>query len=361
MKIKSFITILLVASVLASASIVSAEQLPFYKSKQTIRIGMSGSLVYSLQTYLAEMGILPRDLITGYFGQITRIAVKIFQIKNGIEGVGVVGPKTKNKIRSLVLAADTAATRSTLQLSSPLLVATSSEIGRVVTVIATSSDSVKYSLAMKPDYDFKKLSKDIQNLVNERRDEIHLNPVYWEDELAMVAEDHSEDQAKDNLEITNRDIVCHYPIIRHEGFTKMGYSLKDRYASRNIDYRYGGENIAMVPVSKNLLYLYLASEPITKCIDVERFSPGQGTQEERTALFHSVLNRSKEAVKDRLPVNWVNREWRTDKEIAEIVVNGWMNSPGHRENILRKEYNLGGVGIASVNDDIVVTHNFASR
>jgi len=47
-------------------------------------------------------------------------------------------------------------------------------------------------------------------------------------------------------------------------------------------------------------------------------------------------------------------------EIADVVVNGWMNSTGHRQNILTPRYEKEGIGIA-INPDteaVLVTQNF---
>ncbi|HEC84342.1 MAG: hypothetical protein DRR19_06980 [Candidatus Parabeggiatoa sp. nov. 1] len=48
------------------------------------------------------------------------------------------------------------------------------------------------------------------------------------------------------------------------------------------------------------------------------------------------------------------------KKLAELAVAGWMNSPGHRENILRKEYTHLGVGGAVKGNIVKLTQNFAS-
>jgi uncharacterized protein YkwD len=49
----------------------------------------------------------------------------------------------------------------------------------------------------------------------------------------------------------------------------------------------------------------------------------------------------------------------TMEEIASQVVNGWMNSPGHRENILNARYDREGIGIAVSSDGkVYVTQNF---
>ncbi len=51
--------------------------------------------------------------------------------------------------------------------------------------------------------------------------------------------------------------------------------------------------------------------------------------------------------------------WSTADEIAERAVAGWMNSSGHRHNILTSRYEYEGIGVAFSSDDkIYVTENF---
>ncbi|MHB8163762.1 MAG: CAP domain-containing protein [Methanoregula sp.] len=51
--------------------------------------------------------------------------------------------------------------------------------------------------------------------------------------------------------------------------------------------------------------------------------------------------------------------WSTVDEIAERAVTGWMNSSGHRHNILTSRYEFEGIGVAFSSDDkIYVTENF---
>jgi uncharacterized protein YkwD len=48
------------------------------------------------------------------------------------------------------------------------------------------------------------------------------------------------------------------------------------------------------------------------------------------------------------------------QKLAELAVEGWMNSPGHRENILRQEYTHLGVGGTVKGNTVKLTQNFAS-
>jgi len=49
-------------------------------------------------------------------------------------------------------------------------------------------------------------------------------------------------------------------------------------------------------------------------------------------------------------------DWNTAEKIARQSVDGWMNSPGHRRNILEHEYGLTGLGVAIAADDSRLHH-----
>lgn len=51
--------------------------------------------------------------------------------------------------------------------------------------------------------------------------------------------------------------------------------------------------------------------------------------------------------------------WHTEESLARDIVDGWMASAGHRENILTSTYNKIGIGIGISQDDAVyATQNF---
>lgn len=67
-----------------------------------LREGMQGEDVKLLQQTLAtDPEIYPEGLVTGYFGPLTKGAVKRFQAKAGIEQVGSVGPQTLERINQI--------------------------------------------------------------------------------------------------------------------------------------------------------------------------------------------------------------------------------------------------------------------
>ena len=52
-------------------------------------------------------------------------------------------------------------------------------------------------------------------------------------------------------------------------------------------------------------------------------------------------------------------DWISEKEIAQITVEGWMNSPGHRENILTEIFDKEGIGVEITPEHkVYVTQNF---
>ncbi|MDI1231197.1 MAG: CAP domain-containing protein [Methylobacter sp.] len=49
--------------------------------------------------------------------------------------------------------------------------------------------------------------------------------------------------------------------------------------------------------------------------------------------------------------------WKTQEEIVQSTVQGWMESPPHRKNILSPKYDQQGIGVAISGSEIYVTEN----
>lgn len=67
----------------------------------TLKRGSSGKEVRLLQEFLALYATSSAPAVTGYFGTLTKQAVKDFQRKESLDPVGVVGPKTRARILAL--------------------------------------------------------------------------------------------------------------------------------------------------------------------------------------------------------------------------------------------------------------------
>jgi len=56
--------------------------------------------------------------------------------------------------------------------------------------------------------------------------------------------------------------------------------------------------------------------------------------------------------------NITSYNWRSLEDIAQVTVNGWMDSPGHRKNILDDHVILEGIGVSfSADDKVYITEN----
>jgi uncharacterized protein YkwD len=57
-------------------------------------------------------------------------------------------------------------------------------------------------------------------------------------------------------------------------------------------------------------------------------------------------------------IAWISGRPKTDALAAQFI-SGWMNSPGHKANVLSKNFSSEGVGIAIVGSKVYATANFA--
>lgn len=70
---------------------------------QFLSQGSEGDEVKQLQEVLSkDPDIYPEGKITGFFGPATESAVKRFQEKNGIDALGIIGPKTRSQLNKLI-------------------------------------------------------------------------------------------------------------------------------------------------------------------------------------------------------------------------------------------------------------------
>ena len=161
-----------------------------------------------------------------------------------------------------------------------------------------------------PAISISELEKQVHNLINSERAKNGLQALTLDNELSIVARKHSEDMAKRNY-------------FNHT--SPEGYGAVDRCKQGNI-------NISKNP--GNGVYYLGCAENIFKCPLVKTY--------------------------------WYNRsgvlasaEYYSLSEMAEVAVQGWMNSKGHRDNILTKYWRAEGIGIAtSDSGDVYITQDF---
>lgn len=147
-------------------------------------------------------------------------------------------------------------------------------------------------------YNRKSIENAIHQEVNEVRSNHSHNQLRQRDGLRQVARGHSKDMAENGY---------------FDHTSPIGETMDDRYREGGIDCRMMGENIAQ------------------SWYGVSTIGPGDGL-------------------------------YTTPEEFAAAVVQQWMNSQGHRENILRPQFNSEGIGVYAIKAEggykVYVTQNF---
>jgi len=160
----------------------------------------------------------------------------------------------------------------------------------------------------QPAIDKSELERQVHELTNQYRIQNGLDSLSWDEELSNVARTHSQDMA-------TRGYFSHHspegtdPTDRADS---QGYKCQKIIG--NLIYSGIGENIL-----QNNLY------------DTVWYTAG-------------------------LPTSY---EWNTQDQIAQSTVDGWINSTGHRENLLTETFDREGIGVEiSANDKVYITQNF---
>jgi len=214
----------------------------------------------------------------------------------------------------------------------------------------------------KPVYDLATLEVLVHQAVNRERERIGIAPLYLDSKLSSVARLHSVDQVNDNMRTTNPDKACNYPQIRHEGLTDAGFFLGDRLKNASVGFRRAGENIAISPVTKDLIYRYESIEgPVVCPEESPEQIPVSASAEEKKRIISSNIERAASALNSVHTVAWVSQNWLTPTEVVEELVRGWMHSSGHRAHIEDPYFRETGVGAAEVNNFFIVTQVFLEK
>ncbi|WP_428324502.1 CAP domain-containing protein [Nitrosopumilus sp.] len=160
----------------------------------------------------------------------------------------------------------------------------------------------------KPEIDKLQLEHQVHFLTNQYRVDHGLSSLDWDDDLANVARHHSVDMASRNY-------------FSHD--TLEGKSPTDRGVSQGYDCEKIVDNLIYSGIAENIF---------------------------QNNLYDKVW------YINGIPTSY---EWNDLDAIATSTVDGWMASPGHRENILTSTYDKEGIGVEISSDDkVYITQNF---
>ncbi|MBU0544339.1 MAG: CAP domain-containing protein [Proteobacteria bacterium] len=159
----------------------------------------------------------------------------------------------------------------------------------------------------RPDIRIAELEKYIHDLINRERGKNGLSSLAFNKSLKEIARRHSEDMA-------GRNYFSHY--------SPEGHGFSDRYKQAGYVCKIPGKGMSYLAGAENIYQ-------------------------------NNLYNRVK-------IVNGIKYyDWNLPETIAETTVEGWMNSPEHRKNILMPHWQREGIGVAISSDGkIYITQNF---
>ena len=160
----------------------------------------------------------------------------------------------------------------------------------------------------KPVIDAGELERQVHSLTNQYRIQNDLKALSWDGQLSDVAREHSRDMA-------TRDYFSHQ--------TPEGSDPTDRGTSVGYQCR---------KIVGNLIYSGIAEN-----------------------IFQNNLYDTFWHV-NGIPTSY---DWNSLDDLTKSTVDGWMDSPGHRKNILTATYDREGIGVVISSDDkVYITQNF---
>ncbi|MFH0891714.1 MAG: CAP domain-containing protein [Candidatus Falkowbacteria bacterium] len=214
--------------------------------------------------------------------------------------------------------------------------------------------------------------RDIHEAVNRERTGGGLPALRWNEELAAVAREHSLNLARENETFTAFGVACDFPLIHHEGLD-FGIYNSERLSNRDVHYfSQTAENIALLS-GATYKVVYWEGDPVgaklaacqkkredwdaafKSVVDAGR------DNEEKMAIVRAELLRRAAAFESETAIRASEVNWRAEDIIVSEMTKGWMESPGHRANIMNAAYDEAGVGLAYVNDFFIATQVFIKR
>ncbi|MCX6696365.1 MAG: CAP domain-containing protein [Methanoregula sp.] len=158
-----------------------------------------------------------------------------------------------------------------------------------------------------PTIDQQMLERRVHELINQQRNSQSLSSLSYDPALVVIARKHSEDMAKNN----------YFEHVNLRGLDPSGRSSQAGYSCYK---NYG--SYYTTGIAENIMQNNLYTS---------------------TTYYNGI------------PVH----DWSTQEEIAQSTVNGWMDSAGHRKNILTSTYDREGIGVAiSADDKVYITQDF---
>lgn len=197
---------------------------------------------------------------------------------------------------------------------------------------APETNLIKNPLNSKPVINILELESQIHDFTNIERQKNNLSTFSYDSKIAGIARQHSLDMTEKNyFEHTNS-----YGVDAPERGISAGYeNCGDPDAikiANNLEYYMNGD----IPTYNNYVMQF------NQLVEQGKLHSGFAENIAQNWLYTSYMTKGIE----------LSYDWQTQEELAHSIVQLWMNSPGHRENIL-SYHQSEGIGI-SISDDYAV-------
>ena len=185
--------------------------------------------------------------------------------------------------------------------------------------------STQNNYHLRPSLDIEKLEQKIHNLTNHERQKRHLTQLSYDTHIQDISRLHSQDMSVRNyFEHTNPD----------------GQEPFDRAASANF---YFEKQSSDTNFMKKRFGKLIRPKPYSS-----QYAYGENLF--RTNLANRIIT------VNGVPTNY---DWQNEDQLAKTIVEGWMKSKDHYENIVKPEWQREGIGVYIANDDkVFATQNF---
>lgn len=237
--------------------------------------------------------------------------------------------------------------------------------------LGITNQNIENINALSYNYNYSSLEEKIFTLINKERADLGLEALEWNNQLAVVARDHTAELVRENESITGLGFSCDYPLIHHEG-SDFGLYSHDRLNNHEVYYySKSGENIALYSAAEFTVRLGASSPARTSlnnCSD-DRVNLDQEFKivlenledDKKTDFINTEIKNRIELFNKSYELEIASINWHSEDELAKEITQGWMESPGHKKNIVTPEYDESGMGVFLIDGYVIATQVFINR
>lgn len=201
---------------------------------------------------------------------------------------------------------------------------------------------------IKPQINTNELEMTIHELTNQERVKHGMVPVQWDAKISNIAREHSYDMAINNYFSHTNSKGIDAP---DRGIANGYVTCGDIQAVQlSINYEIDLKRFESTGNTDQVLYNKLQQNfnELNKLNKERKLHQGFSENIFQNNLYSSIT------YINGVPIY----HWNSLEDIAKTTVEGWMKSPGHRENLLGY-HTSEGIGVAIANDDkVYITQNF---